>query len=133
MTASGFSAADAEQGSGDDIDKDKCNHGRKCAAGTFLCPGTADGHGKEDMQVIDDGPPNGFHGPAQGKDKIHVAASHLHQFSHADHQSGSRHDCDYGHQHLAQLLEEIKVNGEFGFFLFGFRGCLAGAAYGVSL
>ena len=32
-----------------------------------------------------------------------------------------------------QLLEEIKVNGEFGFFLFGFRGCLAGAAYGVSL
>ena len=33
-----------------------------------------------------------------------VAAAHLHQLAQTDHQTGSGHDGDDRHQHLAQLL-----------------------------
>ena len=91
-------AGDTEDVAGDDIDEGKCQHSRKSTAGTLLCPAAADGHGKQDVQIVDDRPANVFHGGAN------VTAAHLHQLAQTDHQAGSRHDGDDGHQHLAQLL-----------------------------
>ena len=43
-------------------------------------------------------------GGADGHDCCDVAAAHLHQLAQTDHQTGSGHDGDDRHQHLAQLL-----------------------------
>ena len=97
-------AGDTEDVAGDDIDEGKCQHSRKSTAGTLLCPAAADGHGKQDVQIVDDRPANVFHGGANGHNCRNVTAAHLHQLAQTDHQAGSRHDGDDGHQHLAQLL-----------------------------
>ena len=51
-------AGDTEDVAGDDIDEGKCQHSRKSTAGTLLCPAAADGHGKQDVQIVDDRPAN---------------------------------------------------------------------------
>ena len=97
-------AGDAEDVAGDHVDEGKRQHGGKGAARALLCPAAADGNGEQDVQVIDDRPADILHGGADGHDRCDVAAAHLHQLAQTDHQTGSRHDGDDRHQHLAQLL-----------------------------
>ena len=97
-------AGNAEDVAGDHVDEGKCQHCREGTACTLLCPAAADGHGEQDVQVVDDCPADVLHGGADGHDCCDVAAAHLHQLAQTDHQTGSGHDGDDRHQHLAQLL-----------------------------
>ena len=101
---------DAEDVAGDDIDQRKGQHGRKGTAGALLGPAAADGNGEQNVQVVDDRPADVFHGGADGHDCRKIAAAHLHQLAQTDHQTGRGHDCDDGHQHLAQLLQKIEID-----------------------
>ncbi len=101
---------DAEDVAGDHVDERKGQYGRECAAGTLLRPAAADGHREEDMQVVDDGPADVLHGGADGHHCVNVGAAHLHQLAQTDHQSGCGHNGDDRHQHLAQLLQKVKVD-----------------------
>ena len=65
------------------------------------------------MQIVDDGPSDILHSASDGQNQGKVASGHLNQLSKADHQSCGGHNGDYRHQNFAQLLEKIKVNGEF--------------------
>ena len=103
-------SGDAEDVAGDDVDQRKGQHGRKGTARALLGPAAADGNGKQNVQVIDDRPADVFHGGADGHDGRHIAAGHLHQLAQTDHQTGRGHDGDDGHQHLAQLLQKIKID-----------------------
>ena len=103
-------AGDAEDVAGDDVDEGKRQHGRKGTAGTLLRPAAADGHSEQDVQIVDDRPADVLHGGADGHDRCNVAAAHLHQLAQTDHQTGSGHDGDDGHQHLAQLLQKVEVD-----------------------
>ena len=105
----------------DTVNQDKGNHSRKCSPGTLLCPGAADGHGKQNMQVIDHSPADIFHGAADHGDHMHIHPGHLHQLAKADHQTCRRHNRDNHHQHLAQLLQKVKINGQLLFRLL--TGC----------
>ena len=97
-------AGDAKDVAGDDVDQGKRQHGGKGTACALLCPAAADGHGEQDVQIVDDRPANVLHGGANGHNCRNVTAAHLHQLAQTDHQTGGRHDGDDGHQHLAQLL-----------------------------
>ena len=103
-------AGDTEDVAGDDVDEGKCQHRRKGTACALLCPAAADGDGEQDVQVVDDGPADVLHGGADGHDGRNVTAAHLHQLAQTDHQAGSGHDGDDGHQHLAQLLQKVEVD-----------------------
>ena len=59
----------AKKGAGDHIDQDKGNDSRESPARPLFSPGAADGCGKENVQVVDDGPSDGFHGAADGQKK----------------------------------------------------------------
>ena len=101
---------DTEDVAGNHIDERKCQHGCKCAAGALLCPAAADGNCEQDVQIIDNRPADVFHGGADGHNCRHVGAAHLHQLAQADHKTGSRHNGDNRHEHLAQLLQKIEID-----------------------
>ena len=103
-------AGDAEDVAGDDIDERKGQHSRKGTACAFFCPAAADGHGEQDVQIVDDSPADVLHGGADGHDRRNVAAAHLHQLAQTDHQTGGGHDGDDGHQNFAQLLQKVEVD-----------------------
>ena len=109
----------AKDRSGNRIDQNKRNDGRKGSACPFLCPGASDRGSKKDMQIVDDRPADILHRASDRNNHVHIHARHLYQLSDTDHQSGCRHDGNDSHQHLAQLLKEIKINREFLLFLFG--------------
>ena len=112
----------AEHRAGDHIDEDEGDHRREGAAGPLLCPGTADGHGKQNVQIVDHRPSDVLHGAADGEHQAHVAAAHLHQLAQADHEPSRRHHGDDRHQNFSQFLQKIKINGKFSLFpgrLFG--------------
>ena len=68
-------AGNAEDVAGDHVDEGKCQHRCKGTACTLLCPASADGHGEQDVQIVDDRPADVLHGGANGHDCCDVAAA----------------------------------------------------------
>ena len=113
-----------QHGAGDDIDETESNDCGKGASCFLLRPGTADGGSKQDVQVSDDRPADLGHGIARHEAEAFREA-HRQNVAETDHQACGGHDRDHGHEGFAELLQEVKVDGEL---LFGggcCRSCLA--------
>ena len=102
-------ARDAKGRAGDGVDEHEGQHACEGAACAILRPAAANGRGKEQMQVADHGPADLLHHAADGLEEGHVR--HLDQLAQGEHQTGSWHHGDDGHQRFAQLLQEIKADG----------------------
>ena len=116
--------AHTQHGAGDDVDETESNDCGKGASCLLLRPGTADGGSKQDVQVSDDRPSDLGHGVARHKAEA-CREAHRQNVAETDHQACGGHDRDHGHEGFAELLQEVKVDGEL---LFGggcCRSCLA--------